>query len=95
MKLAGNTPLVIGGCSGLGEASVRRFVDQGANVVVGDINGAVGGTFMDELGSQVLFALTDVTETDSVEAAVAAAVQTFGGLQGVVNSAGSCERREC
>ncbi|MEO8498632.1 MAG: SDR family NAD(P)-dependent oxidoreductase, partial [Planctomycetota bacterium] len=88
MKISGNTFLVTGGCSGLGEACVRRFVGQGANVVVCDVNGAAGGTLMDDLGPQVLFALTDVTSTESVEAAIAAALKNFGGLHGVVSCAG-------
>lgn len=88
MKIAGNTFLVTGGCSGLGEACVRRFIEQGAQVVACDINAAAGGTLMDELGSQVLFVRTDVTSTVEVEAAIAAAMDNFGGLQGVVNCAG-------
>ena len=88
MKLAGNTFLVTGGSSGLGEGCVRRFVEQGANVVVCDINDAAGGTLMDDLGSPVMFIRTDVTSTEQVEAAIAAAVDTFGGLHGVVNCAG-------
>ncbi|HRX79947.1 MAG TPA: SDR family NAD(P)-dependent oxidoreductase [Pirellulaceae bacterium] len=88
MKLAGNTFLVTGGCSGLGEACVRRFIEQGANVIAADINAAAGGTLTDDLGSNVLFVPTDVTSTEQVEAAVAAAQQHFGGLQGVVNCAG-------
>lgn len=88
MKISGNTFLVTGGCSGLGEACVRRFVAQGANVVACDINAAAGGTLMDDLGSQVLFALADVTSTEAVQTAVAAAVNNFGGLHGVVSCAG-------
>jgi len=88
MKMAGNTFLVTGSCSGLGEACVRRFVEQGANIVACDINRAAGGTLMDDLGSRVLFALTDVTSAEAVEAAIAAAVENFGGLHGVVNCAG-------
>jgi NAD(P)-dependent dehydrogenase (short-subunit alcohol dehydrogenase family) len=88
MKIAGNTFLVTGGCSGLGEACVRRFIEQGAQVVACDINDSAGGTLMDDLGSQVLFVRTDVTSTEEVEAAIAAAMNNFGGLQGVVNCAG-------
>ena len=88
MKLAGNTFLVTGGCSGLGEACVRRFVAQGANVVACDINASAGGTLTDDLGSQVLFALTDVTSTDQVMSAIESALQRFGGLHGVLNCAG-------
>lgn len=88
MRIAGNTFLVTGGCSGLGEACVRRFVEQQANVVICDIDAAAGGTLMDDLGSQVMFARTDVTSSTEVETAIAAATDNFGGLQGVVNCAG-------
>jgi NAD(P)-dependent dehydrogenase (short-subunit alcohol dehydrogenase family) len=88
MKIAGNTFLVTGGCSGLGEACVRRFVEQGANVIVCDINDAAGGTLMDDIGSQVLFRRTDVTSACDVQSAIDAAIQNFGGLHGVVSCAG-------
>ncbi len=88
MKIAGNTFLVTGGCSGLGEACVRRFVEHGGNVVACDINEAAGGTLVDSLGPQVLFVCTDVTSATEVAAAIAAGVKKFGGLQGVVNCAG-------
>jgi NAD(P)-dependent dehydrogenase (short-subunit alcohol dehydrogenase family) len=88
MKLAGNTFLVTGGCSGLGEACVRRFVGRGANVVVCDVNDAAGKLLLEELGPRAWFASTDVTSTASVEAAIAAAIENFGGLQGVVSCAG-------
>ncbi len=88
MKVAGNTFLVTGGCSGLGEACVRRLVDQGAHVIAADTNEAAGGTLMDDIGSSVLFVRTDVTSTADVQSAIAAASDHFGGLRGVINCAG-------
>ena len=88
MTLAGKTFLVTGGCSGLGEACVRRFVEHDAQVVVADIDEAAGGTLMDELGSPVVFARTDVTSSEDVAEAINAAVDNCGGLHGAVNCAG-------
>lgn len=88
MQIADKTFLVTGGCSGLGEACVRRIASCGGNVVIADINAAAGGTLMDELGECAHFASTDVTSTEQVQAAVDAAVQYFGALHGVVNCAG-------
>jgi NAD(P)-dependent dehydrogenase (short-subunit alcohol dehydrogenase family) len=88
MKLAGSTLLVTGGCSGLGAGCVRRFVEHDAQVVVCDVNEAAGGTLIDELGDRAMFVRTDVTSPNEVAAALEAAVDTFGGLHGVVNCAG-------
>jgi NAD(P)-dependent dehydrogenase (short-subunit alcohol dehydrogenase family) len=88
MRLEQHTFLVTGGASGLGAACVRRFAGQGANVVCADLNESAGQALAKELGGQVRFARTDVTEEAAVHQAVAVAVQTFGGLHGVVQCAG-------
>lgn len=88
MLVTNKTVLVTGGCSGLGEACVRRFVSCGANVVIADVNDAAGGTLLDELGERAHFSHTDVTLPDEVQRAVEAAVDNFGALHGVVSCAG-------
>jgi NAD(P)-dependent dehydrogenase (short-subunit alcohol dehydrogenase family) len=73
MDIAGNTALVTGGAGGLGEATVRRLVEEGARVVISDLSEEKGRALEAELGDAVVFAKTNVLDEDSVGAAVAAA----------------------
>lgn len=88
MQLTQHTFLVTGGASGLGAACVRRFAEQGANVVIADLNEATGQALAADLGTAVRFSKTDVTDEASVQAAIDLAVASFGGLHGVVSCAG-------
>jgi NAD(P)-dependent dehydrogenase (short-subunit alcohol dehydrogenase family) len=88
MQLANNVILVTGGASGLGEACVRLLNQAGANVVIADLNKEAGRALEVELGSSAHFVPTNVVEEDSVHSAVQAAVDTFGGLHGLINCAG-------
>ena len=87
MEIGNNTFIVTGGSSGLGAATARRLVELGAHVVVADINDEAGAALVASLGSQAHYQHTDVTDTASVEAALAAARQ-LGVLRGAVNCAG-------
>jgi NAD(P)-dependent dehydrogenase (short-subunit alcohol dehydrogenase family) len=88
MQLAKHSFLVTGGASGLGAACVRRFAGQGANVICADLSESAGQALAKELGGQVRFARTDVADEAAVQEAIAVAVQSFGGLHGVVQCAG-------
>ncbi len=88
MKIQGNSFLVTGGASGLGEAVVRAIVAQGGNVVIADLNEATGQALVEELGDNARFMGCDVTSGEDVQAAVVLAEQEFGGLQGSINCAG-------
>jgi NAD(P)-dependent dehydrogenase (short-subunit alcohol dehydrogenase family) len=88
MKIQGKSALVSGGASGLGAATVRMLVAKGAKVVIVDVNDKAGQALAQELGSAVAFVKTDVTNTDHVKAAVAAAGQKHGGLHIAVTAAG-------
>jgi NAD(P)-dependent dehydrogenase (short-subunit alcohol dehydrogenase family) len=87
VELRGKTFLVTGGSSGLGEACVREFVSSGANAIVCDISPR-GAELARELGSQVRFTPTDVTDEAQVAAAIALAKREFGALHGAINCAG-------
>jgi 3-hydroxyacyl-CoA dehydrogenase / 3-hydroxy-2-methylbutyryl-CoA dehydrogenase len=89
MQLAGSTAIVTGGASGLGEATVRRFVEQGANAVILDLDERRAGSIVDELGDRVRFAKADVASEEQVQAAVDLAVATFGSVHILVNCGGS------
>jgi NAD(P)-dependent dehydrogenase (short-subunit alcohol dehydrogenase family) len=88
MEIQGRTFLVTGGGSGLGAATARMFVAAGANVLIADVNRPAGEATAAELGAQARFAPTDVADEASVQAAVRAAGEAFGGLHGAVNCAG-------
>lgn len=87
-ELAGRVAVVTGGASGLGEGLVRRFVAEGARVMIGDVEKHRGAALAEELGADVAFLATDVAEPDQVAALVSAAIERFGGLHVMVNNAG-------
>ncbi|MGZ4178847.1 MAG: SDR family NAD(P)-dependent oxidoreductase [Solirubrobacteraceae bacterium] len=88
MRIDGSGALVVGGASGLGEATVRRLHGAGALVVIADLNAERGGALAGELGERASFVTTDVTQAETVEAAVHAAAQADGGLRICVCCAG-------
>lgn len=88
MLLEGRTFLITGGGSGLGAATARLFAQEGASVVLADVNEEAGEQTASGIGERAKFVRTDVTDEKSVQGAVDAALETFGGLHGVVNCAG-------
>jgi NAD(P)-dependent dehydrogenase (short-subunit alcohol dehydrogenase family) len=88
MDIQNRTFLVTGGGSGLGAATARMFAAAGANVLLADVNRVAGEATAAELGARARFAPADVADEASVQAAVRAAVEGFGGLHGAVNCAG-------
>ncbi|MBC7809872.1 MAG: 3-hydroxyacyl-CoA dehydrogenase [Burkholderiales bacterium] len=88
MQLNGSIALVTGGASGLGEACVRRFVEQGAQVVILDLNSATGQALKDELGAAARFIKTDVSLESDVHNAFSEIESAYGKLDIAVNCAG-------
>lgn len=88
MNSSGATILVTGGASGLGEACVRRFAGQGARVVILDLNEQKGLALAAELGEQVVFISTNVSEEASVQNAIDGAIARFGRIDVAINCAG-------
>ncbi len=80
--------VVTGGGSGLGAATARMLAENGAKVLVVDVNEAAGTALAAELGAAVAFRRTDVTDEADAAAAIEQAVSRFGGLHGLVNCAG-------
>jgi NAD(P)-dependent dehydrogenase (short-subunit alcohol dehydrogenase family) len=87
MDIEGSGALVVGGASGLGEATARRLHAQGAALTIADINAEKGEALAEELGAA--FVACDVREEDQVQAAVDAAAQADGGLRISVCCAGT------
>jgi NAD(P)-dependent dehydrogenase (short-subunit alcohol dehydrogenase family) len=88
MNIQNTTALITGGASGLGEACARRFAEQGAKIIIADLNTERGAALAMELGEGARFVRTDVTSEEDVQAAVAMARDAFGALHIVVNCAG-------
>ena len=88
--LKGRSAVVTGGARGIGRAIAARLVDSGANVMLWDIDPATLEATAAELGDRgpVAAAIADVTDPDAVEAARAATVERFGGIDVLVNDAG-------
>jgi len=88
MKLMGKSAIVTGGASGFGAGIVRRFVDEGARVVIADLNGDAATAMAGELGDTTLGLKVDVASSDDVEAMVKSTTGAFGGIDILVNNAG-------
>jgi 3-hydroxyacyl-CoA dehydrogenase / 3-hydroxy-2-methylbutyryl-CoA dehydrogenase len=86
--IEGNAAIVVGGASGLGEATVRALHDRGAHVTVADVNAEKGEALTSALRERASFVQCDVTDEGQVEAAVAHAAQSAGGLRVSVCCAG-------
>jgi len=89
-RLQDRVAVITGGCSGIGLATARRFVAEGAKVVVGDIDEASGARVVDELGGEgvAAFVRVDVTSKEQVDALFAAAKERFGSVDVAFNNAG-------
>ena len=87
-RVKGKVALITGGASGLGRQAARRLVEEGARVVVTDLNDVGGAAVAEELGDSGLFVAHDVAnETDWVRV-IQASLDKFGRLDVLVNSAG-------
>jgi NAD(P)-dependent dehydrogenase (short-subunit alcohol dehydrogenase family) len=84
----GKVVIVTGGAGGLGRGMVELFVEEGAQVVIADVDADAGAAFAEQLGDAAAFLRTDVSDADAVQAAVDYAVERFGGLHVMCNNAG-------
>ena len=87
-RIEGKVAIVTGGASGIGAGTVRRFVEEGARVVVADLQVDAGKRLAAELGERARFIEADVADEHAVEAAVDLAVAEFGRLDCMFNNAG-------
>jgi NAD(P)-dependent dehydrogenase (short-subunit alcohol dehydrogenase family) len=87
-ELNGKVAIVTGAAKGIGRAIAEVFLEEGAEVVIADVDAELGAATAAELGDAAAFHHTDVAQRDSVEAAIDAAVERFGALHVMVNNAG-------
>src|SRR3546814_11036930 len=87
-RLRNKVAIITGGARGMGGATSRLFVAEGAKVVIADVLDDDGGKLAAELGDNALFVHHDVSQEGSWHALLEAAVAKFGGVAILVNNAG-------
>ena len=87
-RLAGKTAVVTGAASGIGEAAVRLFAAEGANVLIADRNTERGEWVAQDIGSHAAFIETDVRHGEDVQAMFHAAAERWGRIDVIYNNAG-------
>jgi NAD(P)-dependent dehydrogenase (short-subunit alcohol dehydrogenase family) len=87
-RLSGKVAIITGGASGIGRGTVELFVKEGASVVAADLQDDKGSRLVEDLGGEVSYVRTDVSNEDDVKAMIAHAVNKFGRLDCVFNNAG-------
>ncbi len=94
MSLGNKIAVITGAASGFGEAIARRFVAEGARVVIVDLNEEAGNRVAEDLGDKAIFHKADVSSADDVEAMIWAAEREWGGVDILVNNAGFTHRNK-
>ncbi len=87
-RLSDKTAIITGGASGIGAASARLFVEEGARVLIADTQSERGEALAKELGDAAAFHRVDVTREDDIRAVVGDAVERWGRLDCIFNNAG-------
>jgi NAD(P)-dependent dehydrogenase (short-subunit alcohol dehydrogenase family) len=88
-RLAGKRAVITGAASGIGEATARLFVAEGASVVLADLDEKRGERLAGELGDRSRFVPVDVASEGDIDEAIATSVADFGGLDCLFNNAGN------
>jgi 3-oxoacyl-[acyl-carrier protein] reductase len=90
MKLDGKVALITGGASGIGKVTAKKFLQEGAKVVISDFNAEAGTATINELEDygQITFIRTDVSDTDQIKLMVRKTIDTYKKIDILVNNAG-------
>ena len=91
-RLADKITIITGATSGIGEATARRFIEEGATVVLAGRSQDKGEALAEELGERALFKRTDIMSEDDITALVDFTVERFGRLDCLFNNAGAGDR---
>ena len=87
-RLDDKVAIITGGASGIGAGTVRRFAEEGARVLVGDLDAEKGEALVAKIGDGAAFLQTDVSQEEQVAAMVAEATDRWGRLDCLFNNAG-------
>ena len=88
MRLKDKVALITGGAAGIGKATAKRFIEEGAQVVICDVKKEEGEAAVQELGPQAEFYRVDVTDRQAVQAWVDGVVDKYGRVDVLINNAG-------
>ncbi len=88
MRLKDKVALITGGAAGIGKATAQRFIEEGAKVVICDVNQEAGQAAIQELGPRAVFFQVDVTNRQAVQAWVDEVMTQYGRVDILVNNAG-------
>lgn len=91
-RLEGKVAIVTGAASGFGEGIAKRFAEEGAKVVVSDLNAKGAERVAKEIGDAAVWTQTDVSKKTDVDAMVEAAMSSFGRVDAMINNAGYTHR---
>lgn len=88
MRLEGKVALITGGADGIGRATVQRFIEEGAKVVICDVDRERGEAAVEELGPDVEFYTVNVTDRSAVQAWIDDVWARYGRIDVLLNNAG-------
>jgi 3-oxoacyl-[acyl-carrier protein] reductase len=88
MRLKDKVALITGGAAGIGKATAQRFIEEGAKVVICDVNQEAGQAVIQELGPRAAFFQVDVTDRQAVQAWVDEVMAQYGRVDILLNNAG-------
>lgn len=88
MRLKGKTAIVTGGASGFGAGIIRKFVAEGAQVMIADLNTALAEDLKQEMGAHAIVATANVADGGDVQAMAAQAMDAWGHIDILINNAG-------
>jgi 3-oxoacyl-[acyl-carrier protein] reductase len=88
MRLKDRVALITGGAAGIGKATAQRFIEEGAKVIICDVNAEAGTAAAQELGPNAKFHQVDVMDRQAVQEWVDDVVEKYGRVDVLVNNAG-------
>jgi len=88
MHLTNKVAIITGGAAGIGKATALKFIQEGAKVIICDVNEQAGNTFVEETGGAIRFDKVDVTNRQAVQTWIDDVVAQFGHIDVLVNNAG-------